>query len=211
MGFRPQSIRALHACLLEVIRSPSGGRPRGQTALDFTIGVSVFLVVMVFVFSFVPGVLGPFVSTGGDHPALTDRLADRLAQGGLGDPEEPFVLDRDCTVEFFNGSRYDDGLGSPGECRYDGNAFEERLAIDDGPNTNVTLSGNASAGIDGATTLCWDESGGDLVQVESAACDSDDVRLTAGGIPPRDNDATVTARRVVSLTGEDATLEVVVW
>ncbi len=188
-------------------QSPLGGRPRGQTTLDFTIGVSLFLVVMVFVFSFVPSVLGPFVSTGGDHPALADRLGDRLAQGGLGDPAEPFVLDRDCTVEFFNESRYDDGLGSPGECRYDGNALEDRLAVDGRSNVNVTLSSNASAG----TTLCWDESGGDLVQVEATACDSDDVHLTAGGAPPTDNDATVTARRVVSLAGEDATLEVVVW
>ena len=192
-------------------QSPSGGRPRGQTTLDFTIGVSLFLVVMVFVFSFVPGVLGPFVSTDGDHPALADRLADRLAQGQLGSPAEPFVLDRECTVEFFNGSRYEDGLGSPGECRYDGNGFGERLAVDGGRNVNVTLSGNASAGVDGATTLCWDAGGGDIVQVETPACDGDDVRLTAGGIPPTDNDATVTARRVVSLAGEDATLEVVVW
>ena len=193
-------------------RSPSRDRPRGQTTLDFAIGISLFLVVIVFVFSFVPGMLQPFVVTGAEHPVMADRLGDRLAQGQLGHPEEPFVLENDCAVEFFNDSRYDDGLGSPSDCRYDGNALHERAGVTNTSNLNVTLEGNASAGVDGSTTLCWDGGTDSLAQEASSDCgDSDDDTLTTGGAPPTANDATVTARRVVSLAGEDVTMKVVVW
>ena len=33
---------------------------RGQTTLDFAIGVSVFLIVVAFVLAFVPGMVQPF-------------------------------------------------------------------------------------------------------------------------------------------------------
>jgi hypothetical protein len=197
-----------------VTRSPSRDRPRGQTTLDFAIGISLFLVVIVFVFSFVPGMLQPFVVTGAEHPVMADRLGDRLAQGQLGHPEEPFVLENDCAVEFFNDSRYNDGLGSPSDCRYDGNALHERAGVTNTSNLNVTLEGNTTAGVAGSTTLCWDRDPATptLNQTGSGNCGgSDDVTLTTGGAPPTANDATVTARRVVSLAGEDVTMKVVVW
>lgn len=169
---------------------------------------------MVFVFSFVPGTLQPFVVSGTDHPVVADRLGDRLAQGQLGHPEEPFVLDNTCAVEFFNESRYEDGLGSPGECRYDGNALTERAGVTNRTNVNITLEGNTTASVDGSTTLCWDKDpvSATLAQIGSGNCGgSDDVRLAAGSPTPTANDVSVTSRRVVSLDGEDVTMKVVVW
>ncbi len=186
-------------------------RYRGQTTLDFAIGVSLFLVVLASVFAFVPGLLQPFQTTGDGTAVVADRVGDRLAQGQLGDPEEPFVLERECAVEFFNDSRYSSGLGSPGDCRYDGTALHERLGVRERTNANVTVEGNASAAVAGSTTLCWDESSDALAQAGSGDCSSDDVTLTTGGTPPTDNDATVTSRRVVSLNGADVTMKVVVW
>jgi len=193
-----------------VTRSPLRERPRGQTTLDFAIGISIFLVVMVFVFSFVPGTLQPFVFTGTDHPVVADRLGDRLAQGQLGHPDEPFVLNSTCAVEFFNESRYDDGLGSPSECRYDGSELHERAGVTNRTNVNITLEGNTTASVDGSTTLCWDDSTDALAQV-GGSCSAGDVRLATGSPPPTANDVSVTARRVVALDGEDVTMRVVVW
>ncbi len=174
----------------------------------------MFLLVIVFVFSFVPGTLQPFVVTGTEHPVVADRVGDRLAQGQLGHPDEPFVLDSDCAVEFFNESRYDAGLGSPGDCRYDGTELHERVGVTDRTNLNITLEGNTTAGVAGSTTLCWDRGPPTPTpaQVGSGNCGgSDDVRLAVGSPPPTANDVTVTARRVVSLAGEDVTMKVVVW
>lgn len=194
-------------CVSKVSQSPR----RGQTTLDFAIGISLFLVVLVFVFSFVPGMLEPFETAGDRTAVVADRIGDGLAQGQLGHPGEPFVLDTDCAVEFFNDSRYEDGLGSPGGCRYDGTEVHDRLGIRDRASVNVTLAGNASAGVDGSSTLCWDGSSDALAQVGSGDCAGDDVRLTTGTSPPANNDVTVTARRVVSLADEDVTMKVVVW
>lgn len=169
---------------------------------------------MVFVFSFVPGTLQPFVLTDTDHPVAADRLGDRLAQGQLGHPEEPYVLNSTCAVEFFNESRYDDGLGSPSACRYDGNELHERAGVTDRTNVNITLEGNITSTPDGSTTLCRnrDPATPTLAQVGSGNCGgSDDVRLATGSPPPTANDVSVTARRVVSLDGEDVTMKVVVW
>lgn len=185
---------------------------RGQTTLDFAIGISVFLVVIVFVFSFVPGILQPFVTSADDNAVLADRVSDRITQGQLGDPSEPYVLDRECAVEFFNDSRYDAGLGSPSDCRYDGGDIQERLTVRNRTNINVTLEGNVSASVDGSTMLCWDDVGDELAQIGSGDCGGlDDVTLTSGGIPPSANDASVTSRRVVFLADEDVTMKVVVW
>jgi len=178
---------------------------KGQTTLDFTIGISVFLVVLLFVFTFIPGLLTPFTTTDDQAPALSDRLADRLSQGMLGDPAEPYVLNTtgsNCAVEFF-----DLGSSPPTDCRYDGTELYERLNVKERTNVNVTLEGDVS-GSSGSTLLCWDDSSDELAELGDTSCDTD---LVAGDTPPPDNDATVTARRVVYMAGEDVTMKVVVW
>lgn len=169
---------------------------RGQTTLDFTIGISVFLAVLVFVFAFVPGLLSPFTTSSNDAPALADRTADRLAQGSVGSPEngsighpeEPYVLDGSDTEEFFDAS----------------GDVSERLDLPPGRNLNVTIEGNLTDGTENSI-LCWDDSSDSL-----ADC-PDDTTLATGSTPPPDNDATVTSNRVVSIDGEDVNLVVVVW
>ena len=124
---------------------------RGQTTLDFALGVTIFLLTIVFVFSFVPGMLEPFTASTQEETAASDRLADQLAKEMLvADPSEPYRLDRECTVIFFE-SREDgfdpagddqenvdgDGVfGEPfgtaqysGSCNFEDVPLEERLGL----------------------------------------------------------------------------------
>lgn len=182
---------------------------RGQTTIDFTLGVVIFVVAILFAFTFVPGILSPFELSGSEDPALSDRIADSLVEGTLGSPAQPHALDRYCTVEFFDDSRND----SPPECAYSGGTAEQRLGLDDTQGVNVTLTADLD-GSGGASLLCWQSedaaSGAELAEAGSCA-GSDAVTLATGGDPPSDTASTVTARRVVSVHGRTVTMEVVVW
>lgn len=75
---------------------------RGQTTLDFAIGMSVFLIAVAFVISFVPGLLDPFSGGGTEDTVTANRVATALAEDVLvEDTAEPYVLDRACTILFF--------------------------------------------------------------------------------------------------------------
>ena len=94
---------------------------RGQTTLDFAIGISIFLLVVVYVLAFVPGMLDPFVQSQEENTIVADRAADHLTQSMLGSPEQPFLLETDCTVAFFGGP-------DPTDCRFDqGDSVKQRL------------------------------------------------------------------------------------
>ena len=70
--------------------------------LDFAIGVSVFLVVVAFVLTFVPGMVQPFESSTQEQTAASDRLATQLATDMLAtDVTEPYLVDRGCAATFF--------------------------------------------------------------------------------------------------------------
>jgi hypothetical protein len=174
-------------------------KDRAQTTLDFAIGVSVFLAIVVFVFAFVPGILEPFNLSGEADSALADRVASDLSQAKLGNASEPYVLDSSCAVQFF-----DEANGPPSHCNYGGGDLNERLGISNIHNLNVTLAGTF-AGPDGELA-CWNSDG----KIVGAGSCSGQV-LSAGGAPPESNDETVTARRVVSLQQQNLTLKVVVW
>ncbi|MFC7177429.1 DUF7287 family protein [Halosegnis marinus] len=75
---------------------------RGQTVLDFAVGISVFLVVVAFVLTFVPGMVQPFQSSTQAETAAADRLAEQVAAGMLvEDVSEPYLLDAGCVSTFF--------------------------------------------------------------------------------------------------------------
>jgi hypothetical protein len=75
---------------------------RGQTTLDFAVGVSIFLVVVAFVVAFVPTMLQPFEGSAQEETAAADRIADDLSTDVLvADVADPHVLDRGCVVAFF--------------------------------------------------------------------------------------------------------------
>ena len=181
----------------------SGARRRGQTTLDFAIGMSLFLTVLIFIFLFIPGLLSPFSAGVQEETVTTDRVADGLTMGMLGSPQQPYVLDEHCTREFFAGN------APPSECGYDsGGSTEERVGLDPAlENVNVTIRGNATATAASDETLCWDGANEELVPA-SGGCGT---ILTTGGNPPTTNDASVTALRVASLNGQDVTVRVVMW
>ncbi len=81
----------------------AGTNDRGQTGLDFLVGMSVFLLAVGFVFLFLPTMFDPFVATGTSNALVADRSAAQLAEETLVDPTQPNVLD-DAKVEaFFDG------------------------------------------------------------------------------------------------------------
>lgn len=180
---------------------------RGQTTLDFAIGVSIFLSVMLFVFAFVPGILQPFNLSGEEDIVLSERIASDLSQGTLGDASTPYVLESSCAVQFFDG-----GSSPPGHCNYAGDDLHERLAVSRIHNLNVTLSGALDGGLEN-DLVCWDDVDEVLVMASDPACGdtNNDQILAIGDAPPAANDATVTSRRVVSLHQQNLTMQVVVW
>ena len=186
---------------------------RGQTVIDFAIAMGVFLVAVTFVFSFIPSLTTPFVEGNQDTSVTADRVASHLAEGALGDPADPFVLDQDCTEAFF-----DTSATIPSDCGYDGSSLYERVGVDgDRLNVNVTIeqvdpdaSGDARF-----RTVCTD-SNGDISHEDEASCTDEFVI----GEVPTDRDSVVVARRIVTIPdcefgsgvdSCDATLEVRVW
>lgn len=185
---------------------------RAQTTLDFAIGVSIFLIAVVFVLAFLPGMLQPFVESQEENTVVADRVADQLSRGTLGSPATPFTLNTSCTVAFFGGT-------DPGGCRFDASqTLKERLGLvgappGTGPNLQVEIRGNVTlTSPDGPATLCWDATDERLVENDDGNCDqADDVPFVAGGEPPSDRSSVVVSRRVVSVDRHTATLITRVW
>ena len=100
---------------------------RGQTALDFVVGVGLFLLVLGFLVQFVPGMLAPY-SDDAELPVVAERAATRLTDMHLGDPASPGELDRTATLTFFNETQ------EP--------ALDTLVA--DGYSVNVTADGNVT-------------------------------------------------------------------
>ncbi|WP_276258682.1 DUF7287 family protein [Haloglomus litoreum] len=193
--------------------SDADGRSRGQTTLDFAVGISLFLLTMAFVVSFVPGILGPFESGPQEETVVADRIANQLGQSMLGDPAEPYVLDVDCTTEFFdpepagsrnaNGCRYDESLDLTGSA-----TLNELLGLAPRQNVNVTIRGDPD-GDDTTELLCFDDSAQALVSASSCS-GSDDQRYGIGG-DPSGAESVISARRIVSVGGVEGTLVVRAW
>lgn len=178
---------------------------KGQTSLDFAVGMSTLLLVFAFVLTFVPGILGPFTASGQEETVTADRVADHLAEGLLAEPGTPYVLNRTCTVAFLDNA-------SNSDCRYGGDNLSDRVGIsrygDDKPyrqRVNVSVVGNVT-GPDSEDVLCWDGSG--LVEKDDAGCIT---LLEIGPDAPTERSSVVAARRVVSIDGQDAALLVRVW
>lgn len=172
---------------------------RGQTTLDFAIGVSVFLLAVAFVFSFVPGMVQPFTNSGQEEMVASNRMADRLAMDALAG-DEPYVLDRACTVAFF-----DDGASPPADCSFTGQTVDDALSLGSRTNLRATLVADADG--DGTDeTLC--------VPTAGPVAESDDVSCSTTfdvGESVPDSGSVVTATRRVSIDGIHAELVVKVW
>ncbi|QSG11366.1 putative pilin/flagellin [Halapricum desulfuricans] len=174
---------------------------RGQTTLDFTIGVVIFLTALASVFLFVPGALQPFEEGGQEDLVTVNRVADQLAEQSLSEPTTPYVLSENCTVAFFDAAP---------ECGYSG-TLSERVGLTDRQFVNITVRASGDASSETSPLLCWNDSappGERLVPIDD--CDDDATRLSAGSTPV-ESQPTVTARRVVELDGQDVFLVVVLW
>lgn len=184
------------------------GATRGQTTLDFAIGISVFLAVLIFIFLFIPGLLSPFTEGAQEETVVSNRVADGLTRSMLGSPAQPYRLDRYCTVKFF------DDTTAPATCTGSwsgGQPVESQLGLD--PNRqhlNVTIYGNVSSAGTGSDRLCWDDTA-DAVVEEGNASATCTVPFSRGEPSPTNNDQSVTATRVVSLDHHDVTISVEVW
>lgn len=196
---------------------------RAQTTLDFAIGIGVFLLTVVFVLAFAPGMLDPFTGDTGEKRVASNRVADALSQGMLGDPDDPYVLDVTCTVAFFDPANNDDSTTNDdwvGGCRYERtNDLNARVGAEGRPagtgfDLRVRVLGEDADGDGNLDVLCWDASGSAVVPESHADCDTGDVVLDGGSTPPTETDTVVVARRGVYLPdgeGIDATLVVEVW
>ncbi|MHB9285706.1 hypothetical protein ACKVMT_01535 [Halobacteriales archaeon Cl-PHB] len=171
---------------------------RGQTTLDFATGVSLFLLTIIFVFMFVPGTLQPFTQSAQEETVGANRVADLLVMDLLADSEEPYLLDGPCTAKLLGGT------GAPA-CGFDGATLNARLDLPDRQHVNITIRGNFSSG---TKRLCWDQNADSVVAASSGDCD---VQFAAGDSPPESSGSTVTARRMVSIRGTTASLEVRMW
>lgn len=257
---------------------PFDDRPdpdRGQTTLDFAVGMSIFLIAVAGVISFTPSLLEPFEGSGTEDTIVANRVASQLVEGTLAEPDKPFVLDKACTAAFFAPENADgnpdndrdlndtnDGQLDPGsrdpdparhdvsgdplwtdsDCNFDLDYLHERLGMsglaDDGsidrsqsPGLQIEIHGDADD--DGDTgILCYEAPGGSdpdpplgtsrpIVESEGSPwdrgdlCDASggdyDIPFQVGGHPPEDTGSVVAARRIATIDGIRATVEVRVW
>lgn len=181
-------------------------RSRGQTTIDFAVGVTIFVAVITLVFTLVPGALAPFTGSGQEETVAVNRVADQVAEGALVTSGEPYILNGTCTREFFANDT------GPGYCPYSGDTLTERVGLLPRDNVNVTL-----LEMDGDATedaLCWDDAASAVTSTTDADCtpgSNDDVVYRIGPTPPRERGAVVTARRSVSVDGRAAVLLIKMW
>lgn len=172
--------------MTEAATSDGGAtRSRGQTTLDYAVGVASFLIVVGFVFAFIPSIVGPFTAEPSDRPLIADRSADQLSQDMLIDAPTAYSLNATCTEGFFDA----DG-GAPAGCRFgmDAQDLPEALSVSSpGVSFNVTIR----------------DADGNLRSVNG-------VQLAAGDTP-RPGSNVVSAKRVVLLEDTRGYLEVRVW
>ena len=155
---------------------------RAQTTLDYAIGVGVFMLTLVTVVAFVPALFQPFVGPQEDT-RIADRAASQFSTDVFGTPSNPYVLDEECTREFF------DADGTVGSCRFSVDASSPKAALN--LETNVRLN----------------------VTVEDAAgvVTSEGVELRAGPVAPTGTQSVTVAQRAVLYGDETYRLYVRVW
>ncbi|MFC4549504.1 MULTISPECIES: DUF7287 family protein [Halorussus] len=177
---------------------------RGQTTIDFVIGVSVFLLAVSFVFAVVPGILEPLVGSAQEETVAVDRIASQLAEGTLGDPSTPYVLDVGCTTYFFGGP-------SESDCRFGSGSLHDRIGVADDTGVNVQLVGDTDDADQTPDVLCNDGSGTVDERDDVVAAGGSCTAFEAGDSPPAGSGSVMVARRFVTLDGIDAVLKVRVW
>ncbi|SEH55348.1 hypothetical protein SAMN05192561_10674 [Halopenitus malekzadehii] len=153
---------------------------RAQTTLDFAIGASVFLVVVLFVVAFLPAMMTPFQDV--DPTQAADRFAESLSGDMLGHPADGNQLNRTCTAAFFRQLNQDSP--APETCRFANGATTPAEVLGTDHTVNVTIESRSTAGT--APTLT-----------------DEGTAVTPAAGPAADGiDTVTTARRIVLLTDD---------
>ena len=203
---------------------------RAQSVFDFSIGVSLFLVVVLGVLVFIPTAFGSFTSDAGGGVGdgiAADKAAAYLADSALTNDSAPSKLDSDCTLLFFTEtSNHPDVNVGPPDCGLQqavplaSNASLDFTRISGVESSRVSVNVTIERGKPtdpGRERLCWDAdaslSGNRLKPIGHGACDpsmSDDVKLTAGASAAR-NDNYAVAHQYTRLGDEGVYLVVRTW
>ena len=168
---------------------------RGQTLPDFAVGVAVFLLVVTFVFLFLPQLALPFEDQ--EQPAVAERVTSDLSYNLLAEGENRSELNETCTLEFFR-EKVD-------ECStLTEDPVTAQLGVASTYSVNVTFR-NVSSDAP-VSTLCRADDEGPLDD-----CKSGDVQLAVGPTLPDDDRTIATARQRVYVNDVEGVLEVRVW
>lgn len=160
---------------------------RGQTLHDFAIGMTIFLLVLGYVFAFVPGLFDPFATEVDSTAIEVDRTADYLTEDLLLEGESPGPLGVTCTRYFFNGT-------DPANCNRLSQPVDEayiRELVGLSPRTSVNVT---------------------MVRTEGPATHqpSGDV-LAVGPVAESTHGRIIRAMRVVTFDGRDYRFVVRLW
>ncbi|ELZ46205.1 hypothetical protein C464_11408 [Halorubrum coriense DSM 10284] len=157
---------------------------RGQTVLDFVVGMSVFLVAVGFTFAFVPSLLEPYAVGEGATVIVAERGAARLAESSLAGSGSAATLSHACTLAFFNGTD-PETASDESDCAWTANAddLHAELGVDDVRGLNLTVT-----------------QGGTLATLDAGGTA---VAMRAGPAPPRDRSVAAASRLVTVDDPED--------
>ncbi|WP_123535056.1 DUF7287 family protein [Halosimplex salinum] len=186
----------------------SGGRrvgftERAQSVFDFSIGVTLFLVVVLGVLVFVPTAFGSINDDAGvsnEDKLAAERVADHLVGTSLAASNSSRGLSRVCTIAYFRNTA---------ECGFETrNSLSEDSVRASTQPLNVTIEGDIDG--DGVRDLlCWDQSAETLARVANCG-DPADTSFT-GGSSATANQNYVTATRFDRLEGRDVFVVVRTW
>lgn len=190
---------------------------RAQSVFDFSIGVSLFLIVVIGVLAFVPTAFDSFTAGAGGGAgdgSAAERAADYLAESALAP-----TFDTDCTLLLFTRTTGRSDIAvTPGDCGFEqGTELASNASVDERDiAVNVTVERRKPAD-PGRERLCWNADAGlfddRLTSVGNADCDpssSEDVALTAGASAANNGNYAV-AERFGRLGEEGVYLVVRVW
>ena len=159
---------------------------RGQTTLDFAVGMSVFLLTVVFVIAYAPTMFDPFAGGSGAKLVVADHAATTLSSDLLvASTAEPGILSAGCVVTFFG--EEPPGASCPTEAEFE--SLDTALSLD-GRNADVTIH--------------------ELNEPASEPVEVNGTKLTRSNSASVPSDIAV-ATRTVSVDGQQYRLTVRVW
>lgn len=99
----------------------------GQTSIDFLVGMTLFMLTLIFALNFMSGMVEPYTSTSGESIEVADRASDKLYTDTLSSPNQrPGYFNYSSVSEFFENSSEPD--------------IRDALGLSETQNFNITVS-----------------------------------------------------------------------